>query len=179
MARLVASYAVVILPPPQLHRELIALRKRHPLLRSVSPPHITVKAPVIFRTTGAQVVDRLTEICAAIDPFEITLQGLSHFDNSVIFLRVVRSPELVCLHEAILAGLEDLTENLNDRYEGAAFTPHLTLAENLLPDDCRVVRDALAGYRPVRRSFTVERVHLLRGRGRWDITRSIPLGPHW
>ena len=169
------AYGVVILPPPDVLRELLALRKRHPLLQLPSPPHITVKSPFYFRQTGAAVIEELETICAAFPPFQLTLRGLGSFSRSVIFVRVEESPELRALHEAVVDGLVGYVETISDRFEKANFTAHVTIAEKLIPEDYLAARSALAGYNP-RRRFRVEEVHLLRGIGGWDITRTFRLG---
>jgi 2'-5' RNA ligase len=175
MTRSTTAFGVVILPPPDLYRELVAIRQRHPLLRAVSPPHITVKSPFIFRQSGAMVVEQLEAICAQWEPFEIRLGGLGVFRNSIVYLKVAESPELTALHLELVSGLEGFVETLSDRYDGAAFTPHLTLADGLNPEEVAEAKRILADYTFCRR-FEVDRVHLLRGRGRWDITRTFKLG---
>lgn len=169
------AYGVVILPPPDVIRELLTLRKRHPLLQLPSPPHITVKSPFYFRHTGAAVIEELERICAPIPPFQLTLRGLGFFDQSVIFVRVEESPELQALHEAVVDGLVGYVETISERFEKANFTAHITIAEKLTAEDYRAARAALAGYYP-RRRFWVEEVHLLRGIGGWDITKTFRLG---
>jgi len=176
MTRPTYAYGVVILPPRDLYRELLAIQEKHPLLRSSYPPHITVKSPFLFRHSGATVVEHLEAVCSRWDPFEIHIGGLGSFRNSILYVKVEQSDDLEELHWDVVDGLEGFVENLNDRYEGHAYTPHLTLADNLTADDIVEARKVLANVR-FRRRFVVEQVHLLRGRGRWDVTRSFALGP--
>ncbi|HYF93685.1 MAG TPA: 2'-5' RNA ligase family protein [Symbiobacteriaceae bacterium] len=176
MTRPTYAYGVIILPPPDLYRELLGIRERHPLLRSPVPPHITVKSPFIYRHTGAAVVEQLEAICEHWAPFEVQLSGLGVFRSSILYVKVEESKELDGLHHDLVEGLDGFVETLNDRYDGDAYTPHLTLAESMAPEDLPEAKRALADIR-FRRRFVVDRVHLLRGRGKWDITRSFPLGP--
>ena len=169
------AYGVVILPPRDLYRDLLALRDRHPLLRSPAPPHITIKSPFLFRQSGAVVVETLEAICERWGPFEIRLSGLGVFRNSILYVRVDESKELNALHQEMLDDLAGFVESLSDRWDGNGFTPHLTVADKLAPNDLSDVRRAVSDFRFHRR-FTVDRIHLLRGKGRWDITRSFPLG---
>ncbi|HEY3364360.1 MAG TPA: 2'-5' RNA ligase family protein [Symbiobacteriaceae bacterium] len=169
------AFGMVILPPPDMYRELMAIREKHPLLRSVYPPHITVKSPFLFRQTGATVVDTVEAIVERWEPFELQLGGLGVFRNSVLYVRVEESEPLLGLHQDLVNGLDGFVETLSDRFEGGTYTPHLTLADKLAPEDLGEARRALGDIR-FKRRFTVEKIHLLRGRGRWDITRSFPLG---
>ncbi len=175
MTRPTYAYGVVILPPADLYRELLAIRERHPLLRSPIPPHITVKSPFLFRQSGAMVIEQLEEVCRRWDPFEVSLGGLGVFGSRVLYVRVDESPELVDLHTEMVESLDGYVETLSGKYDGGAYTPHLTLADKLAPEDIPAAKRALADCR-FRRRFEVSEVHLLRGTGRWDIFRTIPLG---
>lgn len=90
-------------------------------------------------------------------------------------MKVGESSDLQDLHLELVDELDGYIETLSDRYDGPAYTPHLTLADKLAPDDLAEARQILMDCR-LRRRFTVEQIHLLRGRGRWDITRSFALG---
>lgn len=175
MSRPAYAYGVVILPPADLYRELLAIRDRHPLLRSLAPPHITVKSPFLYRQTGAIVVEQLEEICAAWEPFEIRLGGLGTFRDRVLYVKVHEDGDLSDLHWDLLEGLEGYVETLQERFEGSGYTPHLTLADKLSAEDIAEARKLLDGL-SFRRRFQVDRIHLLRGKGRWEIARTFLLG---
>lgn len=169
------AYGVVILPPPDLYQKVLSIRKRHPLLQSTAPPHITVKSPFYFRYTGATVVEQLEDICARFVPFEIEINGTGTFRQRVIYARVEGDPELYDLHHALVEGLTGYVEPLTERWDGEGFRPHLTLADKLDPEDVEPARKLLSDFRPFRR-FVVDKIHLLRGKGKWDIVRSFALG---
>jgi 2'-5' RNA ligase len=177
MTRPTYAYGVVIMPPPDLIREIKQVREQHAILRTPVPPHITVKSPFLYRQTGALVVERLEAICEEWEPFELRLTGLGVFRNSILYARVGESELLECLHQRIVDGLDGFVETLQERYDGTAYTPHLTLADSLAPEDLVLAKKALNDLM-FRRRFLVERIHLLRGRGRWDLVRSFPLGTH-
>jgi 2'-5' RNA ligase len=170
------AYGVVILPPPDLTRKLLLLRRQHPLLQAQAPPHITVKSPFYFRFTGATVVEQLETICERFVPFEIEIRGTGTFQHRVIYARVEGDPELYDLHQALVDGLTGYVESISERWDGEGFRPHLTLADKLAPTDLEPARKLLSDFRPFAR-FLVDRIHLLRGRGRWDIVRTFSLGP--
>ncbi|HYG57969.1 MAG TPA: 2'-5' RNA ligase family protein [Symbiobacteriaceae bacterium] len=175
MTRPTYAYGVIILPPPDLYRELLAIRERHPLLRTPAPPHITVKSPFLYRQSGAVVIEQLEAVFEQWEPFEIQLGGLGVFRNSVLYVRVNESAALMDLHHDLVESLSGFVETLSEKYDGGAYTPHLTLADKLAPDDLAEARKLLADCR-FRRRFVVDKVHLLRGRGSWDIARSFSLG---
>lgn len=84
------AYGVVILPPADLYRKVLSLRKRHLLLSALAPPHVTVKSPFYFRQTGAMVIDQLEEICSRFTPFEMEIRGLGTFRQRVIYAKPQR-----------------------------------------------------------------------------------------
>lgn len=167
-----ATYGVVILPPPELTRELLRLRCAHPVLRSRSLPHVTVKTPFLCRHTPALILDHLAEVVADVPPFELQLDGLGAFGQEVVYARVTPSPALGDLHRRVVEGLRGMVETISERHEGNGYVPHLTLVEKLRPEDFPVAWKALAAYR-ARARFRVERLHLLRGT---EATRSVHLG---
>lgn len=175
MSQAVFAYGIVVLPPPELRRQVLALRRQHPVLHASVPPHITVKSPFLYRGTGAWIVDILEEVCARHEPFELELKGLASFGTSVLYIPVTESPPLLDLHHDLVDSLAGYVETLNEKYEGAAYTPHLTVADHLTPEDHAIARQVLQGWFP-RGEVWVDHIHLLRGRGRWDITRSFALG---
>lgn len=166
------TYGVVLLPPPELSRELMRLRRAHPVLRSRSVPHVTVKSPFLCRHTPALVLERLAELLDPVAPFELELDGLGAFGQEVIYARVAPSPALADLHRRVVEGLDGMVETLTERYEGAGYVPHLTLVEKLRPDDFPLAWKALAGFR-ARGRFRVDRLHLLRGA---EVMRGVALG---
>lgn len=171
-----SAYGVAILPPPDMYRTILTVRERSPLLQMPAPPHITLKSPFLLRQTGAMVVERLEKICEEWEPFEIRICGLGVFRNSILYARVEPSPDLRALHNRLVEELDGFVETLSDgRYDGTGFNPHLTLADRLTPTEVLEARRMLTDVRLSRR-FLVERVHLLRGKGCWDIARSFPLG---
>lgn len=177
MGQPVFAYGIVILPPPALRRELNDLRRRHPLLHASVPPHITVKSPFLYRGTGAWVVDILERVCARHEPFEMEMRGIGSFGTEVLYVKVEENPALRALHADLLEELTGYAETLNERYEGASYVPHLTIADQLHPADFAEAKKVLNGWFP-RTRWEADSFHLLRGKGRWDITRSFPLGDH-
>jgi len=175
MTRPTYAYGVVILPPPDLYRELLAIREKHPLLQYQPPPHITVKSPFIYRQSGAIVIEQMEEICRNWDPFQIRLGGIGVFRGSILYVKVYEDGDLSDLHWDLVDGLDGYVETLQAKYEGDEYTPHLTLADKLNPDDIAEARKLLADI-SFKRRFTVDRIHLLRGKGRWDIARTFTLG---
>lgn len=168
------AYGVVIVPPPDLTGQLLALRQRHPLLRSSAPPHVTVKSPFLLRHSGARVAERLESVCEGLAPFEVCLGSIGQFGHSVLYLDVLDPAPLRELNARLVEQLDGYVETLNPRWDGPGFHPHLTLAERLCPDDLPALRRALAGLR-LRRRFLARRLYLLRGQGKWELARGFEL----
>lgn len=176
MSRAVSAYGVVILPPPAVRREVEALRRKLPVPAPPLPVHITVKAPFLYRGTGAWVVDILEAVCARFEPFTLELRGLGSFGTEVIYIQVEESEPLRALHQTLITELTGYVETLTDRYEGYTFLPHLTLVDKLVPEEYYRARQALNGSFFPRLRLPVSQLHLLRGQGRSNIARTILLG---
>lgn len=175
MAKAATAYGLVVLPPPDFKRELLELRKRHPLLRSIAPPHITIKSPFLVRSTMALIVEKLEAACADFSPFPIEVGGIGAFGNSVLYLKVAESPELTDLHLRLVEELDGFVETFRDDHDGRGFNPHLTISEKLIAEEFAMLRQALGDYRP-RAEFWVDKIHLQKGYGSWEVARSFPLG---
>jgi len=168
------AYGIVVLPPPDVQRQLLEARKRHLLLQGVRPPHITVKSPFVMRHTAARVIDQLEAICEGFAPFEVTLGRIGQFGSSILYLSVLEEGPLRTLNAQLVEGLSGFVETLNQRWDGVGYNPHLTLAERLEPEDLSPLRRTLTGLK-LRRRFLVERLYLFGGKERADMTRSFEL----
>ena len=94
-------------------------------------PHITVKAPCGL---GAFEVwkEKVRHICQAHPAYSVSIEGVGSFGNTAIYLRV-KSPNLISFHQELLQALGTTTADQELCFEGARYTPHLSLL-HLKPD---------------------------------------------
>jgi 2'-5' RNA ligase len=73
----------------------------------------------------------LGRLSKQINPFTVTTSGIGIFPGSqpVVYIRMVKNPDLFSIHESILAGLrEPVLKDLDPNYEPDKWIPHITLA---------------------------------------------------
>lgn len=167
-------YSIVIIPPQPVRKQLLRLRRLSVLMDGGFPPHITVKSPFFLRQTGARVLDQIQLIGERHDPFSLALSGLGSFDDSVIFVPVVCNPSLNRLHQELVEGLAGFVETISDEYEGANYSPHLTLAAKLTPAEFAHIWPKLAAQH-LRWEFVVDRLYVLGSMPRSRIYRTVSL----
>jgi 2'-5' RNA ligase len=74
--------------------------------------------------------DELSNLCNALSPFEIIVDGFGFFGASskVVYLKVLKTNELIELHKKINNSLGKCCENLFQLYTPENWVPHITLA---------------------------------------------------
>lgn len=138
------------------------------------PPHVTLLYPFL---PGDQitrdVIDRLTEICAAQEPFDFALERTAWFDTKVLYLSPAPSEPFVALCQRLMLAFPEC-----EPYGGkfAETIPHLTISESGTLASLRRAERRLRRHLPV--SFTAERVFLmtLQPDRQWSIGASMRLG---
>jgi len=149
------SFALVTYIPQPLAGFLDRLRQElvpNCFLRA----HATILPPRPITPAPQAVWPMICELAPVFDPFEIELTGVEVFPVSdVIYINIATgSEELKRMHDAMnVDGLKF--------HEAFAFHPHVTLAQELKPDEVdeltRIARIRWAEY-PGSRRFLVERI---------------------
>ncbi len=92
-----------------------------------SPPHITMQPPFEWESQRiALVQDALAEFGATHLPVPVLLRGFGAFPPKVIYVHVVKTPELMALQPALVAHLQAILHLPPSPH--ASFTPHMTVA---------------------------------------------------
>ncbi|WP_281171468.1 2'-5' RNA ligase family protein [Peribacillus kribbensis] len=100
-----------------------ALRQKLDPLYKYIPPHLTLVFP--FRSTikTASLKQHIETAVQNIKPFDLTLNGISGWNNEYLFLDVIKgSKEIAMLHDTLYKGL--LYEFLNKEI---LYVPHMTI----------------------------------------------------
>jgi 2'-5' RNA ligase len=181
---------------PKLHRFFIALVPPEPIqayARTVqqdfweryrsrkalnSPPHITLQPPFNWPETNIEpLLTSLKEFSQAWAEVAISLNGFAAFPPRVIYLDVVKSPELMALQTALMTFLETHLKIVDPHSRHRPFKPHLTVAfRDLKP---AAFRKAWPEFQDqsVELAFIAQALTLLRHNGqRWEIYRQFDFG---
>ncbi len=122
--------AVVAVPPDELWPPIQAIRRRHDRKVDRWMPHVTLLYP--FRPAGelADAARLLAPVCAALEPFEVTLSRIRWFrhrnDRHTLWLEPEPPDAFRRLHAALLAAVPECEDTA--RHPGG-FTPHLSLGQ--------------------------------------------------
>ncbi|MGI0490018.1 2'-5' RNA ligase family protein [Pantanalinema rosaneae CENA516] len=175
-------YFIALLPPPEIQAETTAIKQHfsdryHSRAALKSPPHITLQPPFKWEADHlANLHQQLHEFALQQTAVPIALEGFAAFPPRVIYINVLKTPELLALKAALMAHLAT-TLNLSDPVEQRRpFSPHLTVAFRDLTRQHFKTAWADFQHRPFSAQFTVSHLTLLRHDGkRWQIHREFPL----
>ncbi|AUT04475.1 2'-5' RNA ligase [Nostoc sp. CENA543] len=94
-----------------------------------SPPHITLQPPFQWRVDQSSLLQAvLSEFSRQQQPFSVTLSGFAAFPPRVIYINVVRSPELLSLQTQLLTQMETQLAIIEKVGKKRPFVPHMTVA---------------------------------------------------
>lgn len=168
-------FFIAFLPPPEVDEYANAvireLSDRYWTRTAKAPPHITLQPPFEWP------LERLPELTASLNVFvqgrssvPITLDGFGAFRPSVLFINVLKSPELMTLQAELMQHLEDRLGIVDAKNKRRGFSPHMTVASrNMSP---AIFRNAWAELQPrtLTFNFLCDRLTLLIHQGEcWDV----------
>lgn len=164
--------AVVLIPPEEVWPPIQAIRQRYDRNVRRWMPHITLLYPFAPRAGFADAARLLSETCASLAPFSITLARFGSFTHgrrgATLFLVPEPTEPLVALQTRLWEALptyEDTRRHLN------GFTPHLSVGQAQSAGEARMLLETLAAqWQQI--SFTAAAVSLIwRGEPPDDVFR--------
>ncbi|MEA5566008.1 2'-5' RNA ligase family protein [Anabaena sp. UHCC 0399] len=94
-----------------------------------SPPHITLQPPFEWLDGKVSRLEAsLREFTSQQESLSITLSGFAAFPPRVIYIDVVRSPELLSLQVQLMTHMEANLEIIDEVGKKRPFAPHMTVA---------------------------------------------------
>lgn len=142
-----------------------------------SPPHITLQAPFEWLADEMEILARsLSEFALQQAPVPITLFGFGAFVPRVIFINVVKTPELLALQAALMTDVEAKLGIVDPIGKSRPFAPHLTVGfRDLTKPNFRLAWTEFQ-HQPVQFEFTADHLTLLIHDGqRWTVCNQFPL----
>ena len=127
-------FFIALLPPQDIQdyateiKEYFAqtYKSRHALK---SPPHITVQAPFEWQLENVPVLEQnLRAFAETRTSVPITLKGFGAFVPRVIYINVVKTPELLAVQQELMAYLEASLGIVDPVSKKRPFAPHMTVA---------------------------------------------------
>jgi len=174
-------FFVAFLPPPEVDafaRAVIQeLGDRYHTRTAKAPPHITLQPPFEWP------LDALPALAKSLQSFAqtgthtpIQLAGFGAFSQRVLYIKVLKTPELLDLQASLMQHLEDTLGIVDLKNKRRGFSPHMTVASrNLYPDTFHRAWEELQP-REVNFEFVGDRLTLLVHRGyHWEHQQDFPL----
>nr|WP_275974002.1 2'-5' RNA ligase family protein [Argonema galeatum] len=94
-----------------------------------SPPHITLQPPFEWASDSVTVlVDSLSGFASTRQTIPITLSGFDAFSPRVIYINVLKKPELLTLQADLMNYMETSLGIVDPVSKGRPFSPHMTVA---------------------------------------------------
>ncbi len=174
---------LALLPPAAMQQTVRAIqqemRDRYGSRAALnSPPHITLQAPFTYPTPEIPTLERhLAEFSAVRTTFAVALRNFAAFPPRVIYIDVLRSPELLTLQAELTAWLETRVGIIDARARSRAFTPHMTVAfRDLNAQNFEAARSEFQ-MRSLALDFWATSLTLLQHDGQgWQIARTFRFG---
>jgi len=94
-----------------------------------SPPHITLQAPFEWQIDTVPILEQaLANFADTQMPVPITLNGFGAFPPRVIYINVLKTPELLALQQDLMAYCEASLDIIDPVSKTRPYAPHLTVA---------------------------------------------------
>lgn len=94
-----------------------------------SPPHITLQPPFEWASDDRETLEqRLQEFASWQASIPVTLAGFAAFPPRVIYINVLKTPELMIGQQALMNYVAAQLGIVDPRAQGRPFTPHMTVA---------------------------------------------------
>jgi 2'-5' RNA ligase len=150
--------ALLIVPPKEVQVFSYPLRAEYDeqALENKLPAHITLLYPFIPPQQVEQAIDKLSEVCARIPPFDITLDRYGRFDDA-LFLEPSSPEPVLALFRKLSAAFPEFPVYAGEH--GPELHPHLTLARfTSSAEESAIQLPAVPSF-----TFCVDKIHLYLG----------------
>ena len=143
-----------------------------------SPPHITLQPPFEWQVDDMQLLEQsLSNFAQIQSKIPIILKGFGAFVPKVIYINVIKTPELMVLQQYLMTYLEESLGIVYPHSKDRTFSPHITVAYRDLTREN--FRSAWPEFEPKKLEFkfTVSQLTLLvHNNHRWHVITEFPFG---
>ncbi len=141
-----------------------------------SPPHITLQPPFEWDMNNMPVLEQCLRTFADTRlPVPITLKGFGAFVPRVIYINVLKTPELLALQQDLMTCMEASLGIVDQLSKRRPFAPHITVAfKDLTRQNFRAAWPEFE-HRELEFEFAASELTLLIHNGRrWNVHESFP-----
>jgi 2'-5' RNA ligase len=173
----------IALLPPQNIQQLVTKIKEHfaevynSRAALKSPPHVTLQPPFEWELKELpNLAEKLAEFAQNQAPIPMILDGFAAFKPRVIYINVLKNPELLEVQKQLMDYLESSLGIVHEVSKNRRFAPHLTVAYRDLTKPNFYQAWQEFAQKSFHFEFIIPQVTLLIHNGKsWDICGEFPL----
>ncbi len=126
-------FFVALVPPDEVSAYAVQvtreLHQRFNMGAAKAPPHITLQPPFLWpRATIDALIRCVAQFAEGRSPIPVTLSGFGAFPPRVLFINVLKTPELLTLQHDLMETMERSLGIVDPAAKRRAFAPHVTVA---------------------------------------------------
>ncbi|MGK7877811.1 MAG: 2'-5' RNA ligase family protein [Xenococcaceae cyanobacterium] len=127
-------FFIALLPPQEVQQFVNQIKQQFAELYNSraaqkSPPHITLQPPFEWQLEELPKLELdLKQFAQTQFPIPVTLDGFGAFRPRVIYINVLKTPELLAVQKELMAYLESSLDIIHQASKNRPFAPHLTVA---------------------------------------------------
>ncbi|HAC64231.1 MAG TPA: 2'-5' RNA ligase [Cyanothece sp. UBA12306] len=127
-------FFIALLPPQEVQEKATEIKQYfaqfyHSKAALKSPPHITLQPPFEWELEDLSRLEKqLDKFCQFHSSIPMILDGFSAFKPRVIYINVVKTPELLTIQKNLMSELELSLDIVHEVSKSRPFNPHLTVA---------------------------------------------------
>lgn len=175
-------FFIALLPPQDIQDQATEIKEyfaqnyksKHALK---SPPHITLQPPFEWSLNEVSALKECLRTFAQTQiPIPITLKGFGAFVPRVIYINVLKTPELLAVQKKLMTYLEESLGIVDQVSKTRPFSPHMTVAfKDLTRQKFRIAWNEFE-HREFEHEFIASHLTLLIHEGKkWNIHDEFPL----
>ncbi|HBE17158.1 MAG TPA: 2'-5' RNA ligase [Cyanobacteria bacterium UBA11149] len=175
-------FFIALLPPQEVQEYANNIKQYfaqnyHSQAAFKAPPHITLQPPFKWQVDDMPTLEQsLSNFAKNQNPVPIILKGFGAFKPKVIYINVIKTPELMMVQQYLMKSLEESLGILSPDSEERSFSPHITVAyRDLTKDNFRAAWPEFK-QRELEFRFTVSQLTLLvhDREKRWNVKMEFP-----
>ena len=170
-----SRFFIALIPPAEIQnyasRVIQELGDRYKTRTSPSPPHITLQAPFLWPMNQLSQLEACLSQFALHQPaLTLKLSGFGQFAPRVLYIDVLKTPELLTLQTDLRTHLESHLGLVDAAAQHRPFVPHMTVASRKLTPATFAQAWADLQSRQVDFEFVGDRLTLLLHNGQcWQV----------
>lgn len=177
----IRRFFIALLPPLEIQDYAAQIKEYfaqnyHSIGAQKSPPHITLQPPFEWKIEALATLEQaLTSFAATQIAVPIVLNGFGAFPPRVIYIKVLRTPQLLALQQDLMAYCETSLGIIAPVPQTRPFAPHLTVAfRDLSKQNFRLAWHEFHNREVEYEFISAQLTLLIHDGNRWNVSSEFP-----